>query len=52
MILVLFIITIVFLFLIFNPYIDIYTDYRGKNHMILWYNKNGERKHIDLIGSQ
>ena len=37
---------------LFLPYIDSYTDYRGKKHIVIWYTFNGERKFINLIGSQ
>ena len=35
----------------YNPWIDIYKDYRGEKHIVLWYNDlKGERKFIDLLG--
>ena len=40
------------LFVIINPYIDIFKDYRGKIHIIIWYyNYKNNRKYIDLRGS-
>lgn len=39
------------LFVLINPYIDIFKDYRGKIHIILWYNYKNKRKYIDLRGS-
>ena len=50
MILIFLLILLVLMYM-FNPYIDIFKDYRGKLHIILWYG-NKERKHIDLIGDQ
>lgn len=44
---------IIILFLIFylRPWIDIYTDYRGIKHIILWYtNLKGERNYINIGG--
>lgn len=36
-----------------HPWIDYYTDYRGIKHLVLWFtNVKGERKFINLIGSQ
>ena len=50
------IILIIFLGLIvlFRPWIDYYTDYRGVKHLILWYTnlKTNQRNFINLIGSQ
>lgn len=44
---------IVYLFWIYDPFIDFFRDYRGKYHIILWYNSNsGERKYINIVGSQ
>ena len=38
---------------IYDPYIDCFCDYRGKYHIILWYNDNeGQRKYINIIGNQ
>jgi hypothetical protein len=38
---------------IYDPYIDCFYDYRGKYHIILWYNDNeGQRKYINIIGNQ
>lgn len=33
-----------------NPYIDMFRDYRGKKHMIIWYNNiiTNERKYYQL----
>jgi len=48
-----FIIFLILLLLVFaSPWIDIFTDYRGIKHIILWYTNmvTGERKFIDLIG--
>lgn len=36
-----------------RPYLDIFEDYRGEHHIILWYNNfKGERKYINIRGSQ
>lgn len=36
-----------------HPWIDKYIDYRGDKHTVLWYtNYKGERKYINIIGSQ
>lgn len=36
-----------------HPWVDIYKDYRGVQHVTLWYsNYKGERKFINLIGDQ
>lgn len=33
--------------------LDIFVDYRGKFHIIIWYtNSKGVRKFINLLGSQ
>ena len=37
---------------IYDPYIDCFYDYRGKYHIILWYNFKGQRKYINIIGNQ
>ena len=38
---------------IYDPYIDCFYDYRGKYHIILWYNDfEGQRKYINIIGNQ
>jgi len=34
----------------FNPYIDIFKDYRNRLRIILWYNWKNKRNHIDLNG--
>lgn len=39
-------------YVIFEPYLDIFEDYRGDPHIILWYNGKTERKYINLLGSQ
>jgi len=31
-----------------NPYFDVFKDYRDKNHIIIWYNSKKERKYFDL----
>jgi len=42
---------IFFITLYIRPWIDIYKDYRGIQHITLWYNNHkGERKYINLIG--
>ena len=34
-----------------HPWIDVFTDYRGVKHRVLWYtNLKGERVFINLIG--
>lgn len=36
-----------------HPWIDIFKDFRGVKHTVLWYtNYKGERKFINLIGDQ
>jgi len=36
-----------------HPWIDIFKDFRGEQHIILWYtNYKGERKFINLTGDQ
>ena len=50
-----FIIIIIVLLLIkyiYDPYIDCFCDYRGEYHIILWYNFEGQRKYINIIGNQ
>ena len=37
---------------IYSPFIDIFKDYTGKNHIIIWYNYKGKRNFIDLLGGQ
>lgn len=50
--LIIIIIVLGLILLIFNPYIDIFKDYREKYHMIFWYSYKGKRKYISIIGSQ
>ncbi len=39
------------LIIIFDPYIDIYEDYRNNVHYVLWYNSfKGKRKCKQLNG--
>lgn len=45
-------ILIFILYLIYDPFIDIFTDFRGEYHIILWYNYKGERRFINIIGEQ
>jgi hypothetical protein len=33
-----YLIIIVVLLIFINPYVDFFKDYRGKNHLIIWYN--------------
>lgn len=40
------------LYIIYEPYLDFFKDYRGKYHIILWYNNKGERSYINIIGNQ
>lgn len=48
------ILTIIFvsIYIIYEPFIDIFEDYRGESHIVLWYNSKGERKFINIVGSQ
>jgi len=39
---------IVFIFSVFVPKIDFYTDYRGKEHIVLWYSWGTKRKYLIL----
>jgi len=39
-------------YVIFEPYLDIFEDYKGDFHIILWYNGKTERNYINLLGSQ
>lgn len=50
--LIIFIIIFTILYSIYDPFIDIFEDYRGEKHIMLWYNKKGKRKFINIIGSQ
>ena len=46
------ILIIVLVLLIYlNPYIDIFTDYRSKKHILIWFNFKGVRKHFDIMGN-
>ncbi len=36
----------------FNPFIDIFQDYRGKFHIVLWYTFKNGRKYINIVGDQ
>lgn len=36
----------IFIKIKWNPYLDIFKDNKGKNHIIIWYGK--ERKYINL----
>lgn len=51
MFIVLLILLLVIVYIKFNPYLDIFKDYRGIRHYILWYDWNGERKNIHLFES-
>lgn len=47
------IVIILLVLLIFKPFVDVFKDYRGKYHIILWYNTfNGERKYFNILGNQ
>ena len=36
-----------------HPWIDVFKDFRGVKHIVLWYtNYKGERKFINLTGDQ
>jgi hypothetical protein len=36
-----------------HPWIDVFKDFRGVKHIVLWYtNYKGERKFINLSGDQ
>ena len=38
---------------IYDYYIDFFFDYKGKYHIILWYNDNEkQRKYINIVGNQ
>jgi len=45
------IIIILSLLVYLSPYVDIFTDYRDKKHIIIWFNSKGRRKHFDLMGN-
>lgn len=40
----------------FDPYLDIFHDYRGQFHIVLWYTsrhkRKYERKYINIVGDQ
>jgi hypothetical protein len=46
------IILLIILYKIYDPYIDIFNDYRKEYHVILWYNHKGKRKFINIVGNQ
>lgn len=51
--LIIIILILLLIIYIFSPYIDFFIDYRGKYHIILWYNDfEGQRKYINIIGNQ
>lgn len=51
--LIIFVIIFTILYSIYNPFIDVFEDYRGEYHIILWYTNNkGERNYINIIGNQ
>jgi hypothetical protein len=53
MYIIIFLIIIVVLMYVYSPYLDIFKDYRGELHIILWYDDSkGERKFINILGSQ
>lgn len=39
---------LIFVKIKWNPYLDIFKDYRDKNQIIIWYNKGKERKYFNL----
>ena len=46
-------IILVILYLIFKPFIDIFDDYRGEHHIIIWYDRlDKKRGFINIIGGQ
>ena len=50
---ILFILVIIIIYKNYHPFIDIFDDYRGEHHIILWYDDNKkERKYINILGSQ
>ena len=45
-------ILLVVIYKVYDPYIDIFDDYREEYHIILWYNHKGKRKFINIVGNQ
>lgn len=39
----------IFIRIKWKPYIDIFTDNRGINHILVWYNSKNGRKYKDLL---
>lgn len=46
-----YLILIVIIIFIFSPYIDVFKDYRGKQHLIIWYNNifNDKREYYQVF---
>lgn len=49
---ILILLLILFTIFVFDPHLDIFHDYRGEKHIILWYNWFDDRRFINIIGSQ
>lgn len=48
--LIILIIIIILCLKYFKPYLDIYKDYRGNLHVLLWYKINNKRSYLIIIG--
>lgn len=49
-IVVLVLIALIIIVLIYDPYIDVYRDYKDDLQIILWYTKDGYREYIKILG--
>ena len=50
--LIILVIILIIIYKLYNPFIDIFEDYRGEKHIILWYNGKNKREYINIVGSQ
>lgn len=41
---------LIMLVIYFNPYIDIYYDYRNNLHIVFWYSYRNKRNYVNILG--
>ncbi len=49
-IVILVLIILIIIILVYNPYLDIYRDYKDDLQIILWYTRNNTREYIKILG--
>lgn len=44
---------IIIMLFYFQPWVDVYTDYRNQEHIVLWYtNLKGTRSYLNIVGNR